>query len=114
MNHPVPADRPTRTLAHLVYACYAASFLMLIPLFVGIVLAHLKQGEAAGDPLLASHFRWQIRTFWYGLLWEVIGGVLSYLLVGIPILFAATIWFIYRIVRGWLALHGGQAMYAQQ
>lgn len=57
---------------------------------------------------LESHFRWQIRTFWWGLLWGIVGTVLLLVLVGWLVLLAAGIWVIYRIVKGWLALSEGK------
>jgi uncharacterized membrane protein len=59
--------------------------------------------QAAGT-WLESHFRWQIATFWWGLLWSVIGAILAFVLVGFIVLFADAVWIIYRIVKGWLRL----------
>jgi uncharacterized membrane protein len=57
---------------------------------------------------LDSHFSWQIRTFWFALLWLAIGGILFATVVGIPfalaLWFGTGIWVLYRIIRGWLAL----------
>jgi uncharacterized membrane protein len=63
---------------------------------------------------LESHFLWQIRTFWYGLLWGVIGMLLLVLVVGYFILIANTIWLLYRIIKGWLRLSEGKEMYTEQ
>ena len=69
----------------------------------------MKRSEARGT-WLESHFRWQIRTFWFGLLWVALCILFVVLTLGIGILIAwlplgiVSIWFIYRIVRGWLAL----------
>ena len=60
---------------------------------------------------LESHFRWQIRTFWFGLLWAVPGGILLIIHVGWLILIADAIWIIYRIVKGWLRLNDNNPMY---
>jgi len=66
---------------------------------------------------LATHFRWQIRTFWFGVLWVALCGLFVLLTIGfgllvvwIPLGFVA-LWFIYRIVRGWTALSSGRPMY---
>jgi uncharacterized membrane protein len=58
-----------------------------------------------------SHFRWQIRTFWFSLLWGILGAILAYVLVGFGILFINYIWVIYRIVKGWLRLNDDKPMY---
>jgi uncharacterized membrane protein len=70
---------------------------------VGVIIDYVKRDDARGT-WLESHFRWQIRTFWWSLLWAVIGGILAFILVGFAILAIAAIWMIYRIVKGWLRL----------
>ena len=64
---------------------------------------------------LESHFSWQIRTFWYALLWLIAAVVLIMTLIGVPvgfgILIALTVWLIYRIARGWLRLLDRKTMY---
>ncbi len=96
-----------RDMATLVYALYSASILTGITLVGGLVVAYLKRDEAAGT-WLESHYRWQIRTFWWLLLWGVIGTVTSVILVGFAVLLAAALWFIYRVAKGWLALRAGK------
>jgi uncharacterized membrane protein len=99
-----------RTLTTVVYALQAAGFFVGgITWIVAVVVNYVKRDEAAGT-LYESHFRWQIRTFWFGLLWAVIGGLLALVLVGFAILFAAAVWLIYRIVKGWLNLNDGKPM----
>ena len=61
--------------------------------------------------LLESHFRWQQATFWYGLLWTVLGLVTLPLLVGYLVLPVVMVWLIYRIARGWINLVDGKEMY---
>jgi uncharacterized membrane protein len=92
---------------HVIYGLYATSLIVGVTAIVAIVLNYLKREEVAGS-LLESHFRWQIRTFWFTLLWIVIGFATVLTGVGIPILMANLVWFIYRIARGWLALQEGK------
>jgi uncharacterized membrane protein len=101
------AHKELRDMATLVYALYTASILMGITLIGGLVIAYLKRDDAAGT-WLESHYRWQIRTFWWMLLWGVVGALTSLILVGFVVLFAAAVWFIYRIAKGWLALRAGK------
>jgi uncharacterized membrane protein len=96
-----------KNLTMVVYALQALAFFNGITLIVGVIINYIKRDEVAGT-WLESHFSWQIRTFWWGLLWGVVGFVLTFVLVGFAILFAATIWMIYRIVKGWLKLNEGQ------
>ncbi|MDQ5849799.1 MAG: hypothetical protein M3544_12655 [Pseudomonadota bacterium] len=92
-----------KTVAMVVYALQAAGFFLGITWIVAVVIDYVKKEEVAGT-WLESHFRWQIRTFWFGLLWGVIGGVLVLVLIGFVVLFADAVWIIYRIVKGWLNL----------
>jgi uncharacterized membrane protein len=119
------------TVTHLVYALHALSlligvttaativgaFVFGVPSIIAVVINYAKRGEARGT-FLESHFRWQIRTFWFALLWCVIGTVLFATLVGIPlavaVFLAAGVWAIYRIARGWLALRDRKPMYASR
>jgi uncharacterized membrane protein len=106
-----PANTPNldsaKTLATVVYALQAASFFVGITAIVAIVINYVKIDDVQGT-WLESHFRWQIRTFWFGLLWGVIGSVLLIVLVGWFILAADAVWVIYRIVKGWLKLNEGK------
>ena len=75
---------------------------------VGLIINYVKREDAAGT-LYQSHFDWQIRTFWWGLLWGVLGVILIVALgLGLIILFAAWVWAIYRVVKGWLKLTEGK------
>jgi uncharacterized membrane protein len=90
-------------------------FLFGWPSIIAVVLNYVKRGDVRGT-WLESHFRWQIRTFWYGLLWFCLCMLFVLLTLGIGIIIVwlplviLTIWFIYRIVRGWLALREGRPM----
>jgi uncharacterized membrane protein len=106
----VDTDHAKKQLVTLVYALQAASFLVGITFIAAIIVNYAKRDELAGS-WLESHFNWQIRTFWWSLLWAVIGLVLSVVLIGFFILIADAIWVLYRIVIGWLALNDGNEMY---
>jgi uncharacterized membrane protein len=116
------------TVTHVVYALHALSlligvttaativgaFVFGVPSIIAVVINYLKRDEATGT-FLESHFRWQIRTFWFALLWFVIGAMLFATFIGIPLAlgvwFATGLWAIYRIARGWLALRDRKPMY---
>lgn len=102
-----------KTLTTVIYALYAVSLLVGITCLVAIVMNYVKKPDVAGT-YLESHFRWQIRTFWFGLLWSVIGGITFFIVVGWFILLADLVWFIYRIVKGWLRLNENKPMYADE
>jgi uncharacterized membrane protein len=103
-------ERSLRLLTHLVYALQALAFLTLVTPLAGIVINYVKREDAAAT-FYESHFRWQIRTFWWGLLWSAIGVITLLILIGKLILLAATVWYIYRIVKGWLRLIENKPMY---
>jgi len=119
------------TVTHLVYALHTLSlvigavgaatvigaFLFGWPSIIAVIINYVKRGEARGT-WLESHFRWQIRTFWFALLWAVIVALVSALLFAVLIgiatwiigVIALGIWAIYRIARGWLRLNDGKPM----
>ena len=98
-------------------ATIIGAFLTGWPSIIAVILNYVKRGDVRGT-WLESHFRWQIRTFWFGLLWVAL--CLGFVIVtfGIGIIVAwlpmmlVGLWFIYRIVRGWLALNDGRQMYS--
>jgi uncharacterized membrane protein len=98
-------------------ATVVGAFLTGWPSLIAVILNYIKRSEARGT-WLESHFRWQIRTFWYGLLWVCLCVLFVVMTLGIGILIAwlplaiVAVWFVYRIVRGWLALRDGRPMYA--
>ncbi len=100
-----------RDLATAVYALQAVGFLVGVTFIAAVVINYIKLDDVAGTPY-ESHFRWQIRTFWWGLLWSVVGWITVWIFIGFVILGANAIWVIYRIVKGWLNLNDGKPMYA--
>jgi len=100
----------------LTTATVVGAFLTGWPSIIAVILNYVKRSDVRGT-WLESHFRWQIRTFWYGLLWISLCIIFIILTFGIGILIAwlpisiVGLWFIYRIVRGWLALSETQPMY---
>ncbi len=126
-------NEPRRSLIiliHVIYGLHAASlitgiigaatvvgaFLTGWPSIIAVILNYVKRSEARGT-WLESHFRWQIRTFWFGLLWVTLCLLFVVATLGIGIfiawvpLGAVGLWFIYRIARGWLALIDRRPMY---
>ena len=126
---PLEAGQPSEnmvTVTHLVYALHAFavfsavvgsatiifSFVASLPSIAAVVLNYWNQNAVAGT-WLESHFRWQIRTFWFTLLWLVLSFLVMLTIIGIPIAAWVMIpllglWVGYRVLRGWLALSGGR------
>src|SRR4029453_6704007 len=90
-------------------ATVIGAFLTGWPSIIAVILNYVKRGETRGT-WLESHFRWEIRLFWYGVLWVGLCGILVVLTLGLGLLVVwvplavVTIWFVYRIVRGWVGL----------
>lgn len=99
-----------RTLTLIIYALQGLSFVVGITSLVAIIMNYVKRNDVRGT-WLDSHFKWQIRTFWYALLWVCLGIVLMWAGVGAIIIFANAVWVIYRIVRGILNLLDNKPMY---
>ncbi|HYC53494.1 MAG TPA: hypothetical protein VEL28_00945 [Candidatus Binatia bacterium] len=120
------ADPSLVTYTHIIYALHAlsvligitgpatvvGSFVFGLPSILAVIMNYVRRSEVAGT-FLQSHFRWQIRTFWYALLWMLIASVISaplILLFGLGLLTIALaavvigLWVVYRVLRGWLAL----------
>jgi uncharacterized membrane protein len=106
----VDAQASLRRLAGLVYGLQAASMLVGVTLFAGVIINYLRREQAAGT-WLESHFTWQIRTFWWSLAWCLLGFATVIVLVGVFILIGSGVWFVYRIARGWIELNEGRPMY---
>ena len=132
-NPPITADVPhvdesLVTYTHVIYALHAlaviiglstfhtivGSFIGGLPSIVAVIMNYARRSATRGT-YLESHFRWQIRTFWYAVLWAVVCGLVMVTLIGIPLamlgLIALGIWIAYRVIRGWLALRDHRPMY---
>jgi uncharacterized membrane protein len=98
-------------------ATIIGAFIFGWPSILAVIINYVKRDEARGT-WLESHLSWQIRTFWFAVLWAslvvVVGFALTLVLIGFAILwiglFALGIWATYRIVRGWMALNEGRAL----
>ncbi len=127
-----PVDESLITYANIIYALHAlavvigvltsativVSFVASLPSIIAVIMNYAKRSQVRGT-FLDSHFTWQIRTFWFALLWVVvIGGVsfmLAFILVGFVTWWIGAlllgVWVIYRVARGWFALRDRRPMY---
>jgi uncharacterized membrane protein len=122
----VPLESHVR-LTHVIYALHAFSaltgvvsaaiivtaFLTGWPSIIAVIINYVKRPDVRGT-YLETHFSWQIRTFWYALLWLVLMFALVFTVIGIPLAWliglVVGLWVLYRIIRGWLALLDGKPM----
>src|SRR6187431_2090904 len=113
------------TLAHVIYGLHAFSaltglvsaafvvtaFLTGWPSIIAVIINYVKRSEVRGT-YLDSHFGWQIRTFWYAVMWSIVALVIALTLIGIPFAWMLVVivglWVLYRIIRGWIALSSGE------
>ena len=125
-----PQSHPQYGVTQLIYGLHALSlvigiistatvvgaFLLGLPSIIAVIINYVKRGDVLGT-WLETHFRWQIRTFWFGLLWVALCGLFVFVTLGLGVFFVwiplgfVALWFIYRIVRGWSALSNGRSMY---
>ena len=114
--------------AHVVYGLHSVAIVLGIagsatviggfvgsfPSIIAVIINYLKRGGARGS-WAASHYRWQIRTFWFALLWLLVAVLLVVTVIGVPVglglLALLTFWLIYRIARGWWRLFDQRPMY---
>ncbi|MBI5259031.1 MAG: DUF4870 domain-containing protein [Burkholderiales bacterium] len=99
-----------KNITMVVYALQALTCLWGVTAIVAIVINYVKRDDVRGT-IYESHFDWQIRTFWWGLLGSLIGMALVVVLLGFPILIVVWIWMVYRVVKGWLKLNEGKPVY---
>ena len=108
MSAPAPdqSQQPmmsNKQLALVVYILYLAAYFTGLTGLIGVIIAHVQVDSA--DELLRTHYRFQIRTFWIGLLYLVVGTILLFVVIGIAVLFWWFVWSLVRNVKGVLALN---------
>jgi len=98
-----------RQLTLAVYVLYAIGMFTGLFSLIAVIVNHVKYGDTA-DTLYASHFRWQMRSFWWGLAWSLLGILTVWIGVGFVILAVNWVWLVYRLVRGFLNWNDGRPM----
>ncbi|EHJ93258.1 DUF4870 family protein [Vreelandella boliviensis] len=99
--------QPDTTMAMVIYALYLASFILGFTSIIGVVIAYVYKGK--GPAWLEEHYRYQIRTFWMGLVYGVVFSLLTLILIGFPLLLALAVWLIIRCVKGFKGLQEKRA-----
>ena len=102
----------------LTTASIVGNFVFGIPSIIAVIMNYARRSQVAGT-FLESHFSWQIRTFWFALIWAVVIGAVSLVLAIVLIGFvtwivgalALAVWIIYRVARGWFALRDRRPIY---
>lgn len=93
-----PQQAQGDSTAKIIYILYLVSLAVGVTALVGVVMAYVNVGDAP-EPF-KTHYRFQIRTFWIGLLYAIVGGILSVVGIGVLLLLLVLVWFIVRCVKG--------------
>ncbi|WP_131111654.1 DUF4870 family protein [Sulfuricystis thermophila] len=97
----------------LTSASIAGAFVFGWPSIIAVIINYVTRGNVRGT-WLESHWRWQLRTFWFAALWLLVAGLLAFTLIGIPaaimVIVVTGLWVLYRVIRGWLALVDRRAL----
>ncbi|MDQ7727036.1 DUF4870 domain-containing protein [Halomonas sp. SpR8] len=99
--------QPDTTMAMVNYALYLASFILGFTSIIGVIIAYMYKGK--GPVWLDEHYRYQIRTFWIGLVYGIVFSILTLILIGFPLLLALAVWLIIRCVKGFKGLQEHRA-----
>jgi uncharacterized membrane protein len=97
-----------RTVVLIAYALHLFGAIAGITSIAGLILNYVRRYQY-GEPF-TSHHRWMIRSFWWAVFWIVLGIITSFIFIGFAICFLAWVWYIYRHVRGLIALTNGESM----
>lgn len=101
-----------RQLTHCLYALFVAGLvaapILGAAMIATVVVAYYKRSDVAGT-VYATHFDWIIKTFWWGVLWFGLSGLLSLVFIGWLTGIVAFVWLIYRLAKGWFALFENQS-----
>ena len=95
---PPAGDPSDGSTARVVYILYLIGIVLPITTLVGLVMAYVKKADA--PPWVQSHYRFQVRTFWIGFLYSVVGMATSMVLIGYAILLFTLVWLIVRCIKG--------------
>jgi len=103
--------QPMKTYTMIVYGLFTLGlFLTGLPTVIGVIMAYIKREEYNGT-VYREHMDMLIRTFWYSLLFSILGAITTWLYIGFVILFIVGVWYIYRLVRGFVRLHDGKGVW---
>ncbi|MFB2763420.1 DUF4870 family protein [Marinobacter shengliensis] len=104
-------NQSEKQFALIVYILQAVSIFIGVTSIVGVIMNHVKSGSLT-DPVIKSHNSWQIRTFWWMLLWSALCMILATVTLGLGaiLILVPLVWYIYRIVKGVMRLNDGKSV----
>lgn len=98
-----------RQVGLMAYILYGVGAIFPPAAIAGVIFAYYKRNDVAGT-FASSHMTWLIRTFWLTVILGIVGYVLALILIGFLILFAVAVWYIYRVVKGFVVLADNKAI----
>ena len=101
-------SRTDKGSAKTIYILYLIGIVVGITSIVGVIMAYMNRGDA--PQWLATHYQWQIRTFWIGLLFGIVSALLTVVIIGFLLALLALIWYIVRCAKGIQALDKSEAI----
>ncbi|PSJ80853.1 DUF4870 family protein [Neisseria iguanae] len=111
MNDIIPSRPPVkdnrRTYMMVIYGLYALSALTAFSSVIGVIMAYVKRGDMRGT-VYEHHISYLIKTFWVSVTGYFIGAITMVVGIGLVLLFVVSIWFIYRVVAGFVKLYDGK------
>jgi uncharacterized membrane protein len=108
---PPPQVNTDPMMAHIIYGLFVLGLATGgVASFIGMILAY-SQRAAVRSTWLETHYTWQIVTFWWSVLWTVVGFILTFIFIGWIVWAIAFFWFLYRVVKGWSQLGQGKPVY---
>lgn len=111
INIPNPDLKEVNTLVgKIIYVLYLAGLLFGITALIGVVVAYVYRDKSTNPEWLNTHYAFQIRTFWYGLIYLILGSILTFILIGWVLLLWFALWIIVRSVKGFSALDEKQGI----
>lgn len=102
-----------KRIVAIVYALQVIGLFTGLAFIAAVIVDYIKRPGVKGT-WLESHVRWQLRTFWFSLLWLALGIITYLVIIGYFIILADGIWVVYRIAKGWIYLNDEKPLYGKE
>lgn len=100
-----------KQLATIVYVLQAVAVFIGLTSIVGVIMNYVKRGDLQNE-VVRSHFNYQIRTFWWTLVWSILSAIFTAVTFGFGAIsfLVVLVWYIYRVVKGWIRLNDAKSV----
>ncbi len=103
-------DKELRQFVFISYILQATFFVFVVTPLFALIINYIKKDDLINSRY-SSHYRWQQNTFWFGLMWAFLSVMTFILFIGYVVFFFLGIWYVYRIIKGWIYLTDGKELY---